>query len=142
MIYDVVLMIMILSIKRYLCKYTKLISSMVISILSAIFLQLYVFKTLIILLFVSLIHSLSNFLNVDVPVPNVVTDKYFIATLRWNFLSSEIWLMQLLYESSSSSWVVFWVCNECSEKYKISKSILAHFFSCITRLIKSFEFLN
>ena len=77
MIYDVVLMIMIFQFLD-----AQFISSMVILILSAILFQLYGFKTLIMLLFVSSIHSLSNFLNVEVPVPNVVTDKYLVATLR------------------------------------------------------------
>ena len=49
---------------------------------SGIFFPPYGCKTLIILLLVSSIQALSNFLNVDVPVPNVVTDRYFVATLR------------------------------------------------------------
>ena len=65
-------MIMIM---RYLYRKSKFISN-------GIFFLTYGCKTLIILLFVSSIHALSNFLNVDVPVPNVVTDRYFVATLR------------------------------------------------------------
>ena len=69
-------MIMILLIlMRYLYRMSKFISG-------GIFFPPYGCKTLIILLLVSSIQALSNFLNVDVPVPNVVTDRYFVATLR------------------------------------------------------------
>ena len=97
-------------------------------------------KTLIILLLVSSIHSLSNFLNVDVPVPNAVTDRYFVATLRWSFLSCEICLMQLLYESTNPSCILVWVCNDCSEKYQKHVTIYSLFLSLYYLML--YGFLN